>query len=94
MRLPNLLFRVKVSGESCWPHLIPGKKYFATSVARKRAGDFIVFRQDSGQRIYVKRIREVLPAGFRVESTLSWGEGSAELGVIKKRQVLGRILNI
>jgi hypothetical protein len=41
-KFKNLLFRVTVSGESCWPSLVPGKTYLATSLLRASPGRFVV----------------------------------------------------
>ena len=46
----NLLFRVTVSGESCWPELVPSKTYFASCLRRPRVGDYVVFQNPHLQK--------------------------------------------
>ena len=89
----RLLFTVKVEGESCWPDLVPGKRYFATSLLRPRVGDFIVFKRPSDLRSFlVKKVKEVRGDSYYVEGTVSWGTTSETLGLISHNSVLGRIV--
>lgn len=88
------LFRVRVTGESMWPEFVAGKTYWATGFLRPREGDAIVFRnpRDSKQ-MFVKRVRAVAADGYEVESTVPWGSGSGELGIVPREAVLGRVFN-
>ncbi|MDP3735614.1 MAG: hypothetical protein Q8R39_04270 [bacterium] len=74
------IFRVRVSGLSCWPCLVPGKTYWATSLRRARVGDFVVV---SGAAIgescilyVVKRVAEQNVDTLVLASTLSWSEAT------------------
>lgn len=91
----HLLFRVRVSGESCWPVLVPGKSYWASALAPVREGDFIVFRNPADRdRVFIKKILEVRGGGYRVGSSVSWGSSSGDFGIVGTRAVLGRIICI
>jgi phage repressor protein C with HTH and peptisase S24 domain len=89
----HLFFVVRVSGESMWPALVPGKRYLATNVLRPKVGDMIVFRdRNNPEHVFVKRVRVVCPEGYEVESAVTWGVSSNELGLISHDLVRGRIL--
>lgn len=92
-RLINLLFKVKVSGESCWPDLVPNRKYFATSLLPVRVGDFIVFRSPTEpSKKFVKKVREIQSDGYSVSGTVSWASGSDDFGPIPREAILGKII--
>jgi hypothetical protein len=42
MKLSRILFRVRVSGESMWPGLVPGRHYWASGLLKPRVGDTVV----------------------------------------------------
>ena len=91
--IKRILFRVRVSGESCWPALVPGRMYWASALGRIQIGSFVVFRSPADQeQILVKRVCEVRAEGYEVDSTVSWGLSSADFGVVEKQRVLGRII--
>ena len=48
--LKNIIFRITVSGESCWPELVPGKTYFASRLRRAHVGDYVVFKNPHRQK--------------------------------------------
>lgn len=86
----RMLFRVRVTGESCWPVLVPGKSYWASALAQVRTGDFIVFRKSD--QLLIKKILEARADGYRVGSTVSWGSSSRDFGIVGRRDVLGKII--
>ncbi|MCH8741524.1 hypothetical protein IH779_01350 [Patescibacteria group bacterium] len=88
-----LIFSVKVEGESCWPHLVPGRNYFATNLLKPKIGDFIVFQNPKDQiEIFVKRVKEIKNNSYFVEGTVSWAESSKNFGEVNRNLVLGKIL--
>lgn len=93
MTIPRIFFRVRVSGESCWPVLVPGRSYWASRLGRVRKGDFVVFTNpaDYGQ-IFVKKILGMQKAAYEVGSTVSWGLSSKDFGVVDKRHILGKVV--
>lgn len=86
----NFLFRVRVTGESCWPMLMPGKSYWASALLLVHSGDFIVFKNRG--RVLVKRVRALRKNGYEAESLISWGSSSGDIGIVEKKDVLGRII--
>ena len=89
----HFLFLVRVEGESGWPYLVPGKRYFASNLLVPRAGDWAVFRNpyESGGRILIKRVGAVLDGEYIMESMVSWGSSSRDFGLVERRFVLGRV---
>ena len=88
-----LLFRVRVSGESCWPVLVSGRAYWASAWIPVRAGDFVVFSNPAhSAQVLVKKILGVRENGYEVESLVSWGLSSKDFGVIGKQHVLGKVI--
>lgn len=87
------LFRVKVDGESMWPALVPGKTYWASGLLKPQMGDVIIFRNPkNGEQIFVKRVAAVRPEEYEVESLVSWGTSSGELGLVPQSAVLGTVI--
>ena len=92
--IKRMLFRVRVSGESCWPALVPNRSYWASALGRIQVGDFVVFENPTDrEQILVKRVCEVRAERYEVDSTVSWGLSSADFGVVEKGKVLGRIIS-
>ena len=90
----NVLFLVKIEGESGWPILIPGKTYYATNILRPRIGDFAVFRNPKNQNeIFVKKVTAIRKNGHRVKSAVSWGTSSNDFGVVLSQSILGVVLH-
>jgi hypothetical protein len=91
--LRNMLFRVRVEGESGWPHLVPGKIYWASSLRAPRVGGWVVFNDPRlPERVLVKRIAAVHPEGYEVQSAVSWGTSSREFGTVPRAAVRGALL--
>lgn len=88
--IKNVLFRVRVSGESCWPALVPGRAYWASVMMPVRTGDFIVFRNRN--RLLVKKTFEVRKDGYEVGSTVSWGLSGGDFGTVRREDVLGKVI--
>lgn len=89
----GILFRVRVSGESCWPVLVPGKAYWASALARIQKGDFIVFTNPADrEQILVKKILSIQKRAYEVGSTVSWGLSGKDFGLVDKKSVLGKII--
>ena len=90
--LSSILFLVRVDGESLWPMLVPGKRYFASGLLLPRVGDFAVFRNPRDPaRVFVKRVAGVKKDFYRMESVVSWGASSDDFGVVSKHFIWGKI---
>ena len=85
-KLMNIVFRVSVSGESCWPELMSGQSYWASSLLRPRVGKFVVFKREK-QHI-VKKIQRIEGDTLYVGGTVSWSSSF----VLSRGAVLGRVL--
>lgn len=91
--IKKILFRVRVSGESCWPSLVQGKLYWASGWGSIGAGDFLVFGNPNGSgQILVKKVLGVRVDGYDVGSVVLWGASSRNFGVINKQHILGKII--
>ena len=91
--ISTLLFRVAVSGESCWPVLVPGGSYWASALLPVRTGDFMIFYNSGSHcEVFIKRVREVRTDGYKVESLISWGLPSEDIKIVDKKEVLGRLI--
>jgi len=89
----RLLFRVKVSGESCWPDLVSGKTYFASRLRKPCVGDYVVFPFASifgspTSEYAVKKIKRIEDDTLHVAGTVSW----ATSHVVRRSAVLGTLL--
>lgn len=86
------MFVVRVEGESMWPALIPGRRYFASGIGVLRAGDIAVFRHPKEMSgIFVKRVAEARGGAYRMESAVSWGSSSRDFGIVPQKCILGKI---
>ena len=86
----RILFTVIVRGESCWPDLIPGARYYATAIIRPRLGDFVVFENPRGPGACVKKFSSKKNGQFNLTSTVSWGSAYS----IDCTRILGVVLPI
>jgi hypothetical protein len=88
----HFLFLVRVEGESGWPYLVPGKRYFASGFVAPRVGDWAVFEnpRDRG-RILIKRVKASAGGKYIMEGAVSWGSSSRDFGLVERRFVLGRV---
>jgi hypothetical protein len=69
----KLLFKVQVSGESCFPELISGKTYSASSMRRPKVGRYVAFKpQEKSANCVVKKITRIAPDALCVGGTVSW----------------------
>lgn len=91
--LGTVLFRVRVSGESCWPDLVPGKTYFASRLRTPHIGDYVVFPDPtfggSTSSCWVKKIKYVDGNIFHVGGTVSWASSCA----VPRSLILGTVLS-
>lgn len=88
----SIVFVVRVEGESMWPALVPGRRYFASSRGVLRVGDFAVFRNPKEtSRIFVKRVAAARDGAYGMESAVSWGSSSREFGPVPQKYVLGKV---
>ena len=70
--LDRWLFRVKVSGESMVPDLMPGRLYWASGLLTPRAGDVVVFRNPAAPlELYVKKVNAISDGVYSVGGTVS-----------------------
>jgi len=90
MKFP--FFLVTISGESMWPELISGKTYCAYAYKKPRIHDAIVFIHPHKKISMVKKITEITSSGYKVLSTVSWGNSSTTLGVIPHSAVRGVVI--
>ena len=88
-----LFFIVKVSGESLWQELVPGKRYLATSLGKPSIGDYLVFKipKDS-KAIFVKKVVAIHNDSYEVAGTVPWASSSNEFGLILRNSVVGKII--
>lgn len=93
MTVLRILFRVRVSGESCWPVLVPGRSYWASAWIPVRVGDFVVFSNPADPaQVFIKKILGVRENGYEAGSLVSWGLSSKDFGVVDKKYILGKII--
>ena len=91
--IKRLFFFVKIEGESAWPKLISEKVYLATSMAKARVGDFIVFVNPKNEKeTMVKKVTKISQDSYFVEGNVPWATSSQELGLIPKSLVLVKII--
>lgn len=89
----RILFVVRVEGESMWPALIPGRRYFASGIGVVRVGDFAVFRNPrETSRIFIKRAAAAREGGYIMESAVSWGASSRDFGPVPRQYIIGKVL--
>ncbi len=72
-RVAHPLFLVRVSGESMWPRLVPGRRYFATSLLSPRVGRIVVCAHphEAGQ-LLVKRVERIADGKLHLGGTVDW----------------------
>lgn len=93
MKRRKIFFLVRVEGESGWPVLVPGGRYFASGFLSPRIGDFAVFRnQQDTERVFVKRVVGLANGFYRMESAVSWGSSSDDFGLVPRELILGKII--
>ena len=96
--LSKLLFSIRVEGESGWPRLVAGKRYFATALGRPKRGDMVVFPDPQSQsvmpRLFVKEVKEQYGSYYKVGSATGWGSSSDDFGLIHEQNIWGRILGV
>ncbi len=89
--MQRLLFRVRVTGESMWPRLVPGKTYWASSLLKPSIGKIIVFRDPNDLRQYiVKQIIQYNGETVIVSGTVSWSNSYS----IRQEQILGVLIHV
>lgn len=72
-----------------WPELVPGKRYFATSLFAPQVGDFIVFRNpENPLQVIVKKAVKFEKGVYYAEGLLS-GSSSYE---VPQKYILGKLL--
>lgn len=71
--LGRVLFLVRVSGESMWPSLVPGRRYWATSLLKPRVGDVVVAVHPHDHTIFVvKKITTHDGNAYGLDGTVPW----------------------
>ena len=75
-----------------WPEIVSGKRYWARSLLRPRAGSHVVFRTPRGEEIFVKKVSRVVGDGYEVTSLVSWGSGSGDFGVVPQHNIIGTLI--
>jgi len=93
-KIAHTLFLVKVEGESMWPHLVPGKRYLASSFIKPKEGSAIVFYHARTGNILVKRVQRGDNNRYRVQGTVSWSSSDNDIGWVSGSEILGTLINI
>ncbi|MEY4731489.1 MAG: hypothetical protein RL681_435 [Candidatus Parcubacteria bacterium] len=75
-----------------WPELVSGKRYWASSLLRPRAGSRVVFRNPQGEGVFVKKVSRVCDDGYEVSSLVPWGSGSQDFGTVSQRNIIGTLI--
>ena len=85
--MKNILFLVKVEGESCWPELVSGRRYLASPLLPIRVGKFVVFKNPADpDQILVKKVLNISDDGtVELGGTVSWSSRH----IVPKSAVLG-----
>ena len=71
-----------------WPRLVPGKRYFATSLMKPKLGSFVVFRDVSKNEVMVKQVVEVRDDAYVASGTVPW----SSTHVVPRSAVIGTLL--
>ncbi len=85
-KIHYLFFRVKVSGESMWSKLIPGKTCWASSLLPIRLGDIVIAQSPDG--IIVKRLVTITADSIELAGTVSWSSNYT----LPKKSIVGRLI--
>ncbi len=72
--LPNsILFRIKVTGESLWPELVPGKTYWASRFKQPKPGRLVVcLNPDTPANFLIKKVQSIIGRQVYLTGTVSW----------------------
>lgn len=73
-RFAHPLFFVRISGESMWPTLVPGRRYLATSLLRPRVGRIVVAQHPYESRFIVKKIDKITADRLHLVGLVSWSD--------------------
>ena len=94
----RILFTVQITGESCWPELVPSKSYLATNLLKPKSGDYIVFTNKFDE-LLVKRVKYIKKDKIKkgddsyfVTGNVSWSEDSNTLGLINQNNIIGKLI--
>jgi phage repressor protein C with HTH and peptisase S24 domain len=90
--MQKILFRVRIEGESMWPELVNGKRYFATPLVAPRVGNCVVFRDPQNSGVFVKKIVGHEAGGYRLASLVLWGSSSDDFGLVPREDIIGTVL--
>jgi len=87
-RLRFLLFHVTVTGESMWPALVPGQRYWASSLLPIRPGSIAIAQTE--HRLVIKRVGKIKGSNIELISDAS---NRTSYRVLRS-QLLGRLLGV
>ena len=89
--MKNILFLVKVEGESCWPELVSGRRYFASRLPRIKRGRFLVFKNPADKnQILVKKLLTISDSSMlELGGTVAWSSRYHD----PKSAVLGTLIS-
>ena len=79
-------FSVRITGESMWPLLCPGKTYTLDREAAIKEGDCVVAHTPDG--IVAKRVSAQKSGAYMLESTISWGSHYC----VEGHDIIGKII--
>ena len=85
---------MRIDGESCFPDLIPGKKYLAQKTKTPQVGEFVVFLNPlNAQQILVKKVVRIENGLYYVKGNTSWATSSQNFGPVSSKDILGIIIS-
>ncbi len=89
-RLAHPFFLVRVSGESMWPLLVPGRRYLASSLLAPRQGRIVVAPNPSyPPELLIKRVERVEGQRLHLGGTVGWSSSY----VVPRQSVYGVLLS-
>ena len=65
---------MRVSGESMWPTLIPGRRYLATSLLGPRCGRIVVCTNPNEPGLLVKKIETIAGDKLHIGGLVPWSD--------------------
>ncbi|GEM_PF-1278450 len=89
-RLAHPFFLVRVSGESMWPLLVPGRRYLASSLLAPRPGRIVVAPNPSyPPELLIKRVEWLEGQQLHLGGTVAWSNSY----VVPRQSVYGVLLS-
>lgn len=84
------LFFVRVSGESMWPLLVPGRRYLASSLLAPRVGRIVVSHNPAyPAELIIKRVERCEGDSLHLNGTVVWSSRY----VVPRSSVVGAVVS-